>query len=495
MHSSSLRSPSRTANIHNRPCNKIPVQKKYLYKKNIFIKTFGCQMNEYDSEKILTLLQNDYCCVSDYKLADLIIVNTCSVREKAEKKLYDFLGRLAKLKKAGHRFIIGVAGCVAQQEGEKILKRCRAVNFVVGTHNISLIPTLVREAENNAKPCAVVNHRNGWESEVPDEMCRTPLGSYIDFSNTITINHAFGNYYSLVRALIAIQRGCNKHCSYCVVPTTRGVEISRSPNEIIKEIQFKVHNGASEVMLLGQTVNSYGKDLSPKISFEDLVRQIAEIEHISRIRFMSPHPQDVTKDFIKLYKEIPQLCPSIHLPLQSGNNRILKLMNRNYKVERYLEIVEMLREARSDIAITSDFIVAFPTETEDEFEQTLDIMKQVKYCFSFSFKYSHRPNTTAKTNFFGSADEVNNAVASNRLSRLQELQKELSLAYNSQFVGKSTSVLLEVVNLQTNTLRGRNPYGLLVEAVGDSTMANLKQGSEVDVLVEGYSPVILKGSV
>ena len=472
------------------------IPQEVVNKKNIFIKTFGCQMNEYDSEKILTLLQNSHYCVADYKSADLIIINTCSVREKAEKKLYDFLGRLRLLKKTKPNLIIGVAGCVAQQEGEKILKRCPAVNFVVGTHNLSLVPDLVREAENNAAPSVVIDYRADWELELPDELRNTPLKNYIDFSNTAAITHAFGNYYSPVRALIAIQRGCNKRCAYCVVPTTRGVEVSRSLNEIIREVKFKTQNGATEIMLLGQTVNSYGKDLSPKTSFEHLVRSVAEIPQISRIRFMSPHPQDVTEDFIKLYRnnEVPQLCPSIHLPIQSGSNRILKLMNRNYKVERYLEIVEMLRSARPDIAITSDFIVAFPTETEEDFEQTLAVMNRLRYCFSFSFKYSPRPNTIAKTNF-SKADEISSAVANERLAKLQALQQELSLEYNKQFVGKTVSVLPEDVNLQTGVVRGRTPHGLLVVASceGFALAEKLQQGKEVDVLVDKHRPVALKG--
>ena len=254
-------------------------------------------------------------------------------------------------------------------------------------------------------------------------------------------------------------------------------------------------------MLLGQTVNSYGKDLSPKTSFENLVISVAKIPEVTRIRFMSPHPQDVTEDFIKLYQnnETTQLCPSIHLPLQSGSNRILKLMNRNYNVERYLEIVEMLRSARPDIAITSDFIVAFPTETEEDFEQTLDIINRVKYSFSFSFKYSPRPNTVAKANF-SKADEISNIIANERLAKLQALQKELSLIYNKQFVGKTVSVLIEDTNLQTGILRGRTPHGILVIASfsplspPEQLLTKLCLGKEVDVLVDKCSPVALKGS-
>ncbi|MDR2338397.1 MAG: tRNA (N6-isopentenyl adenosine(37)-C2)-methylthiotransferase MiaB [Deltaproteobacteria bacterium] len=458
--------------------------------RKVFIKTFGCQMNAYDSEKILTLLQHSYRSVPDYQAADLVIINTCSVREKAEKKLYDLLGRLAVLKKLKTDLVVGVAGCVAQQEGEKILKRSSIVNFVVGTHHISLIPALVREAENGKAKSVVIDYQADWELPISDELSQTALENYVDFSNTQT----FGNYYSKVRALVAIQRGCNKHCSYCVVPTTRGVELSRDPREVEREIKFKIQHGASEVMLLGQTVNSYGKGLAGRggVTFENLVRRIAEIDGVKRIRFMSPHPQDVTQDFVKLYAEVPQLCPSIHLPLQAGSNRILRLMNRNYKVERYLEIVAMLHEVRPDLALTSDFIVAFPTETDEEFEETLSVMRKLEYSFSFSFKYSSRPNTLAQAKF-GNPDLIPQAIAKNRLERVQELQKELSLKYNSKFLGQKMQILVE--NITNGVVRGRSPHNVLVEIIDNLIVTSLKVGDEIEVVGESCSPFVIKGTI
>ncbi len=462
--------------------------------KNIFIKTFGCQMNEYDSERLLTLLQKGFRSVADYKSADVVIVNTCSVREKAEKKLYDLLGRLRLFKKVKPHLIVGVVGCVAQQEGEKIIKRAPIVDFVVGTHNLSLVPALIAEAEEKKEKSVVVDYRGDWDLEVSDELGETPLEDYLDFNNINT----FGNFYSKTRALVAIQRGCDKHCSYCVVPTTRGRELSRGMSEIEREIKFKVQNGASEVMLLGQTVNSYvrvgGLSCPDRISFEDLVRRVADIQGVQRIRFMSPHPQDVTDDFIKLFAEIPKLCPSIHLPMQSGNNRILKLMCRNYTVERYLEIVAKLRQVRPDIAITSDFIVGFPTETEDEFADTLAVIHDVQYSFLFSFKYSPRPNTLAIKKY-SESEHIINDVAQHRLRQLQELQKELSLKFNQQFIGREMQVLVEKIVYCDNgkrVIRGRNPQNILVEIDSEQKEA-LLNATEITVCGESASPFAVRG--
>ena len=456
----------------------------------VHIKTFGCQMNEYDSEKIFNLLSDNYKPVQLVDEAEVVIINTCSVREKGEQKLFSFLGRLAKEKKAGRELVVGVCGCVAQQEGKRIIERERSVDFVVGTHNLSLIPELLERARKGADSQVCIDYRDEWE-ELPSE-----FDSFTEVHGEESFQKdSFGSFYSPPRAMVAIQRGCNKHCSFCVVPTTRGKEVSRDPQEILREVKYKASAGAKEVMLLGQTVNSYGRDLSPRYPFERLVEEIASIPQIKRVRFTSPHPQDVRKGFLDLYANVAELCPHIHLPLQSGSNRILKLMNRNYNVERYIDIVNSVRERSPDIAITSDIIVGFPTETDKDFERTMEIVEQTNYSSVFSFKYSIRPNTVAKTEF-GSEDEVREDIKSTRLTTLQARQKEITHQYHSTFVGNKTEVLIEKIVLtdgNNRLLRGRNPQNILVE-MGERD-ANTKLGDLVDVTVQSASPYSLKGEV
>lgn len=447
-------------------------------KKKIYVKTFGCQMNEYDTEKMLLLLSKDYQRVEDPEGADLAIVNTCSVREKGEHKLYGLLGRLRQLKEQNPSMVIGVGGCVAQQEGEKIIKRSPSVNFVVGTHNLSLIPSLVSNSTKGGSPQVAIDYRDEWD-ELPDEFDALPDENSI-------VKSAFN---TSVRALVAIQRGCDKMCSYCVVPTTRGKQVSRDSAEILKEIRLKVRMGTKEVMLLGQTVNSYGNDLSPRLKFSELVKNIADIEGVKRIRFTSPHPAEFKKDFIKLYSEVPSLCPHIHLPLQSGNNRILKLMNRNYRIERYLEIVDSLKEIVPNIAITTDIIVGFPSETEEEFQDTMQIINKVKYHSVYSFKYSQRPNTAAK--LFKAEDEVPEVVKQRRLKEFQELQDTISLEFNRNYEGREIEILVESQAKTVSLFRGRSLHNVPAEFHALET-EKIKVGDLVTAKVFRSSPHVLK---
>ena len=418
----------------------------------VFVKTYGCQMNEYDSEKMISLLSSDYAPVSSLEEAEVVIVNTCSVREKAEHKLYSYLGKLRDLKSSRKDLVIGVGGCVAQQEGEKIIKRNPAVDFVVGTHNLSLVPSLVSRAKAGFDPQVAVDYREEWE-ELPEAF--DSLSAQSDES-----------YVSPVRALVAIQRGCNKNCAFCVVPNTRGPEVSRSLDEILREVKLKVRLGAREVLLLGQTVNSYGRDLNPRVAFENLIEELAKIDGLARIRFTSPHPADVRPKFIELYGRIPQLCPHIHLPLQSGNDRVLKLMNRNYRKARYLKIVDGLRERVPEIAISADIIVGFPTETEEEFLETLEVMERVRYSFVYSFKYSKRPNTAAVLRF-SSDEEVEESVAQRRLERLQNLQDRIGREINAARFGQIIEVLVEGESRNfSHLVRGRSPENTVVEVEG-----------------------------
>ena len=444
-------------------------------KKGLWIKTFGCQMNEYDSEKVLALLSDGYRPVETPEEATVAFINTCSVRDKAEHKLYSLLGRLRDLKNDNPDLVIGVGGCVAQQEGKAIISRSPTVDFVVGTHNLSLVPSLIKQAQETKTRGVAVNYREEWEELSPqiDEYTKDVL--------------EFGASF---RALVSIQRGCSKHCSFCVVPTTRGEQVSRDPAEILREIKLKVNLGAKEVLLLGQTVNSFGLDLSPRYKFEKLIRDIAEIPGVKRIRFSSPHPQEVKPEFIELYGDVAQLCPHIHLPLQSGSDRILKLMNRNYRRGRYLEIVESLRARMPGISITTDVIVGFPTETEQDFEDSLDIMRQVSYSGSFSFMYSRRPNTKAIT--FDKSDEIEISVAHERLLRLQELQDQICTKENAKWLGKTVEVLAEgsVRNLPS-AKRGRIPENTLVEILEGEA----KPGDLVKIKVDYTSSRGLKGTI
>lgn len=456
-------------------------------KRKLYIKTFGCQMNEYDSEKFEAQLAADHRRVDAPDDADVIIINTCSVREKGEHKLFSLLGSLAQLKRARPEMVIGVGGCVAQQEGQTILRRSPGVDFVVGTHNISLVPALVQAASRGASPQVAIDYRDEWES-LPADFDAVP--------RTEEEIEPAGPYPHLtppVRALIAIQRGCAKRCSYCVVPTTRGGEVSRSPEEIERELRLKVRLGAKEVMLLGQTVNSYGRDLSPRYPFETLIRRLAGIDGLKRIRFISPHPQEVRPGFLELYNDLPQLCPHIHLPLQSGSNRVLKLMNRNYRIERYLEIVESLRERCPDIAISTDIIVGFPTESDADFESTLEIMRQVRFDSSYSFKYSRRPNTTANLDY-AAADHIPDGIVAARLKAQQELQDQLSLQNNTAKIGKIFEVLVEGTSTNISSgLRGRIPQNTWAEISLPPESRIPAAGELVQVRVEHASAWGIRG--
>lgn len=436
-------------------------------------------MNEYDSEKVLALLSRDYSPVATPEQAQLIFVNTCAVREKGEHKLFSLLGELRDLKAISQGMIVGVGGCVAQQEGASIMKRSPAVDFVVGTHNLSLVPSLVEQAREGQRGMVAVDYREDWES----------LPEVFDTTDENAFEGWRGAFQSPVRAYVAIQRGCNKKCAFCVVPTTRGPEVSRPAAEILREVKAKVLRGAKEVMLLGQTVNSYGKDLEPRYPFEKLIQEIAALDGVERIRFTSPHPQEVKPEFIALYKDVPQLCPWIHLPLQSGSDRILKLMNRNYRTARYLKIIDELRAGRPDIAISSDFIVGFPTESPADFNETLQIIERVGYHASYSFKYSERPNTTAKLDF-SAADYILKAEAENRLAQLQGLQERISGAINANYLGTKSLVLVEGGSPNVKSLmRGRTPQNILVEVSGGSP----KVGDTVEVSIDHTGPYGLRG--
>lgn len=405
-------------------------------KGKVYIRTFGCQMNEYDSLKLARILEPSHTQVTKPEEADLVLINTCSVRDKPEHKLYSLLGEIREIKSTNPNLMIGVGGCVAQQEGDSIISKSRDVGFVFGTHNLSLVPSLIDRFKDTKEPQVAINYRDDWE-----EM---PLG-FTDQPRTV--------------AFVSISRGCNKNCTYCIVPRTRGPEVSRKSDEILREIKILAHKGAKEVVLLGQTVNSYGLDFSPRGSFVGLLKEVAAIDEIKRIRFTSPHPQEIRQDFIDLVCSEPKICRHVHMPLQSGSDVILKAMNRNYRRKKYLAIIQALKDRVPDMAITTDIIVGFPGETREDFEQTLDIMRQVEFDSSYSFAFSPRPGTEAAT----MVDDVSHEEKLNRLYELQALQVELTTKKLQAWVGQEVEILIDgTTAIDGSLLRGRSSQNIVV---------------------------------
>lgn len=386
---------------------------KYLY-----LHTIGCQMNVYDSEQIaMRLAPLGYEQTASMDGADLIIINTCSIRAKAEQKAFSLLGRLARMKRGKRRLVIGVGGCVAQQEGKKILERMPAIDFVFGTQAIDRLPRLIQQVE--ARRCRLVD---------------------VDMDEVPDIPEFFGGrrIERQVTKFVTIMRGCDNYCTYCVVPFVRGREISREPESIIREIRELVENGVKEVTLLGQNVNSYGKKQS-LCSFSELLARINEIEGLLRIRFTTSHPKDLSSDLITAFGNLDKLCPHIHLPVQSGSNRILKRMNRRYSVEQYLDKVAKLRDTCTDIAITSDMIVGFPGETDADFEKTLELIKTVEYDGLFAFQYSDRPSAPSVK----LPHKVSGPLKRERLQALLDLQEKFTKRKNKDLVGSTQWVLTD----------------------------------------------------
>jgi tRNA-2-methylthio-N6-dimethylallyladenosine synthase len=390
---------------------------KYLY-----INTIGCQMNVYDSDKIAnSLLSLNYKATENLKKADLIIVNTCAIREKAEQKVFSFLGRLAGLKRKKPGLIIGVGGCVAQQEGKKILERVPYLDVVFGTHAIPRLPEIVERVE--LKKSRIVDI--GMTDQIVE------IESVADSLEN-------GPKDRKVSDFVTIMQGCDNFCTYCVVPYVRGRETSRSPEKIVNEIEGLVNSGVREVTLLGQNVNSYGKK-EGLCSFSELLALVNEIDGILRIRFTTSHPKDLSDDLIYAFKENEKLCRHIHLPVQSGSDRVLKRMNRKYTRALYLEKIDKLRNICPDISITSDFITGFPGETKADFKETLDLIKTVEYEGLFAFKYSDRPN--AKATLF--AQKIPDQEKKERLKKLLDLQEVISRKKNQALVGSTQEILVE----------------------------------------------------
>ena len=375
-------------------------------------------MNVYDSEQIAGVLEPlRYKVTPNPEQADLIIVNTCAIREKAQQKAFSFLGRLAEFKRKNPDLIIGIGGCVAQQEGKKILRQVPHIDLVFGTHAISRLPHIIKQIE--LKKFRVVDVEMSGKIDEFEPIINPP-----DVSKA--------------SRFVTIMQGCDNYCTYCVVPFVRGKETSRNPENIIKEIKCLVDSGVREVTLLGQNVNSYGKK-ERMCSFAELLAVINEIKGLQRIRFTTSHPKDLSSDLVWSFNNLAKLCRHIHLPVQSGSNRILKRMNRKYTRELYLEKVAELKKICPDIAITSDIIVGFPGETDSDFNETLDLIKKVEYDGLYAFMYSDRPNATA-AQFTG---KISNPEKKVRLQVLLDLQKEYTVKKNQAIVGSTELILVE----------------------------------------------------
>ena len=405
--------------------------------------TFGCQMNARDSEKLEGILeQAGYHKTEEEEQADFVIYNTCTVRENANLRVYGRLGYLHSLRKKNPELKIALCGCMMQEEEVvvKIKKSYRFVNLIFGTHNLYKFAELLY-----GMLCADRMIVDTWKDtkEIVEEL---PVDRKYSFKSGVNIMF-----------------GCNNFCSYCIVPYVRGREKSRQPEDIIKEIRHLVADGVVEVMLLGQNVNSYGKNLETPVSFAALLEQVAQIDGLKRIRFMTSHPKDLSDELIDVMARYPKICRHIHLPLQSGSSRVLKVMNRRYTKEQYLALTEKIRQAIPDISLTTDIIVGFPGETEEDFEETLDVVRRVRYDSAFTFIYSKRTGTPAAA----MENQVDEAVVKERFDRLLTLVQDISREECSRFEGRTMDVLVEGVNEQDEHLvTGRLGNNLLVHFPG-----------------------------
>lgn len=404
-----------------------------MNRKHLYINTFGCQMNVYDSEQIAKGLKSlRYELALSPEVADLIIVNTCSIREKAEQKAFSLLGRLAALKRKKSCLIIGVGGCLAQQEGKRILERLPHVDFVFGTHAIGRLPQIIEQIES--KKWRVV------DVEMSETVAKSLPAADLQNDGRVT-------------SFVAVMQGCDNFCTYCVVPYVRGAEISRDPESIVKEIRSLVESGVKEVTILGQNVNSYGKK-EGFCSFPKLLSLINEINGLLRIRFTTSHTKDLSEDLIQAFKDLDKLCSHIHLPVQSGSNRVLQRMNRKYTRELYLKKIDRLRNFCPDIAITSDVIVGFPGEAGADFKETLSLIKRIEYDSLFAFKYSDRPNAPAASFL----NKISEQEKKDRLQELLELQRYFTTKKNEALIGSNEPVLVEGLSKKQDESDTENRY-------------------------------------
>ena len=434
--------------------------------KKLYVKSFGCQMNVYDSQRMAdTLAPEGYVETASPDDADLVILNTCHIREKAAEKVYSELGRVRVVKDAaaaeGRRVTIAVAGCVAQAEGEEILRRAPAVDLVVGPQSYHRLPDLLQRAERN--------------------------GTAIDteFPADDKFNHLAAPSIATMRtrgasAFVTVQEGCDKFCTFCVVPYTRGMETSRPVKQVIADIERLAGAGVREITLIGQNVNAYhgdGPDGQPW-TLARLLARIAEISGVDRLRYTTSHPRDMTDDLIAAHRDLPQLMPQMHLPVQSGSDRVLAAMNRRHTRADYLRIVDQVRDARPGLALTSDFIVGFPGETESDFADTLALISEVGFSGAYSFKYSPRPGTPGAD----MDDQIAEEIKTERLQRLQDAIERSQAAFNRRCLGRCFGVLFEHEGRYPGQIVGRSPYLQLVQVTAPSSLiGNIAEVSVTEI--------------
>ena len=437
--------------------------------KNVYIETLGCQMNKSDSERILGILsQCGYSKTEDAKNADLLIVNTCNIRQLSADKAYSLLGKWCQRKKERPDVKIAICGCVAQQDKENVFKRLRGVDLVFGTHNIYELPDLIKKVNAGEQVCAI--RKEPYKANV------------LDFP----IERADG-----VNAWLPIIEGCDYFCTYCVVPYVRGRQRSRMPEEILEEAKRIVSQGYKEITLLGQTVDSYGRDIDDEsVNLSNLLRSLHSLDGLLRIRFVTSYPTDITDDLIQTVKELDKVCEYFHIPMQSGNDEVLKNMRRRYTRAQYLDICNKIRSAMPDVSITSDFIVGFPGETQEQFEDTLSIIDEAGLDYSNTASYSPRRQTPAATWRDRFIDEK---TKKERLAILNQKVKDYSLYSNQKCIGKVMDILVESSKVEDGKLivSGRTRSNKVVHALGDASMI----GTIVNVRIDEASTWCLKGCI
>ncbi|NWJ24666.1 tRNA (N6-isopentenyl adenosine(37)-C2)-methylthiotransferase MiaB [Rhizobium sp. RM] len=436
--------------------------------RKVFIKTYGCQMNVYDSVRMSDALAKDgYVQTEDMGEADLVLLNTCHIREKAAEKVYSALGRLRDMKKSreeqGREFMIGVAGCVAQAEGEEILRRAPAVDVVIGPQTYHRLPDALKRVREGERVIET-------EYAVEDKFEHLPVAEKAKLRSRG------------VTAFLTVQEGCDKFCTFCVVPYTRGSEVSRPVRQIVDEAMKLVDAGVREITLLGQNVNAWQGEgpKGEKWGLAELLYRLAEIPGLARLRYTTSHPRDMDDRLIGAHSDLRILMPYLHLPVQAGSDRILKAMNRRHTGAEYIRLIERIRAARPDIAMSGDFIVGFPGESDRDFEDTMAIVEEVKYAQAFSFKYSTRPGTPGAD----LTDQVEEEVKAERLERLQALLLKQQQEFAQSLVGKTMDVLLEKPGRMPGQLIGRSPW---LQSV-NLDAKTLKIGDIVNVRITATGP-------
>ena len=432
--------------------------------KRFHIKTMGCQMNEYDSDFLAqSLIRNGYSPEQEIHRADIILINTCAVRAKPEQKACSFLGRMADLKEKNPELVVGMIGCLAQMKGKELMKRFPLLDFVMGPRELGAILETVQRVHDKRQRV-------------------TATGLNVKPPPPVKCEGYFRNQTS---GFISIMEGCNNFCSYCIVPYVRGREYSRAPEEILDEARYLLSEGIREITLLGQNVNSYVREDGTTRNFASLLQSISTLDDLLRLRFTTSHPKDLSDDLLDCFRDMDKLAGHIHLPFQAGSNRILKRMRRGYTREQYLEIIKRLKSAKEDIAITSDVMVGFPGETEEDFRLTLDLIQAVEFDSLFSFKYSDREGTPAAR----MPEKVREEIKVLRLQRLQDLQNRITLKKNRNLEGRQLTVLVEGTSKKGGQLSGRTGSNKVVNFDGDARMV----GKLVEVVIKASYVNSLKG--